>query len=148
MRKLSLCAIVALCVWLILIMSGCAMLQNLIGQPQLQTYSFTYNGGEYSALLPKEVPLPPEDAAVDPMCYFNGICVLHIAYMAGNQPEIEYPVASFWFTKELGVVALIWHTLKADGSRKHIGWLYVKGLPVPTHKKAFEAFMNELPGKQ
>jgi len=124
------------------------MLQNLIGQPQLQTYSFTYNGGEYSALLPKEVPLPPEDAAVDPMCYFNGICVLHIAYMAGNQPEIEYPVASFWFTKELGVVALIWHTLKADGSRKHIGWLYVKGLPVPTHKKAFEAFMNELPGKQ
>ena len=146
MRKLlSLCVIVALCVWLILIMSGCAMLQNLIGQPQLQTYSFNYNAGTYSALLPKEVPLPPEDAAVDPMCYFNGICGMHVQYMAGKETIPRYPVATFWFTKERGIIALVWHTLKPDGTKKHNPFLYLKGLPVPTTSEAIEELLTELP---
>lgn len=142
MRKLfSLCVIVAL-----VLMVGCAML-DLIGQAQLKTYTFNYDGQEYSALLPKEVPLPPEKAQFFPDYYPGGIYVMHVQYMGDNQPIPEYPVASFWFTQELGVVAVVWHTLQSGETPKHIGWLYVKGLPVSTNMEAFETFMNELAGK-
>ena len=132
-------AVLALC-----LAPGCALLQ--IGQPRLQTYTFIYDGGEYSALLPEGVPVPPEMAqlVIDP--YPGGIYAMHVEYMAGGQIP-EYPVISFWFTQELGVVALVWHTLEADGTTKHIGWLYIKGFPIPTNEEAFEKFINELAGK-
>ena len=134
-------AILALC-----LAPGCAML-DLIGQPQLQTYTFNYDGQEYSALLPEEVPLPPEKAQLYPDYYPGGIYAMYVHYMGGIQPLPEYPVATFWFTQELGIVAVVWHTLEPDGSEKHLGWLYVKGLLVPTNREAFEKFMNGIMGK-
>ena len=139
MRKLlSLCVIVAL-----FLMVGCALLK-FVGQPQLQTYTFNYDGGEYSALLPKEVPMPPEDAQLNPYCLPWGICGMHVQYMAGKEPIPRYPVATFWFTKERGIIALVWHTLK-DGIKKHNPFLYLKGLPVPTTSEAIEELLTELP---
>ena len=135
-------AVLALC-----FAPGCAML-DVIGQPKLQTYTFIYDGGEYSALLPKEVPLPPQKAQLNPDCGYPGrICAMHVWYM-GNKPLFpEYPVATFWFTEKLGIVALIWHTVQSGETPKHIGWLYVKGLPISTNMEAFETFMEGLAGK-
>ena len=110
-------AVLALC-----FAPGCALLQ--IGQPQLQTYTFIYDGGEYSALLPKEVPLPPETAFLQPDWnpLFGFLYVMHVVYVPPEGP----PVVSFWFTKELGVVALVFHPTLTE----HIPYLYIEGLPV------------------
>lgn len=146
MRKLlSLCVIMAL-----FLMVGCATLQNWIGQPQLQTYTFIFDGGEYSALLPNDVPLPLENAEQIGRCphHWSGLCVIHVLYAAGVQPRPDYPNASFWFTKELGIVALVWHTLNNDGTKKHTPYIYIKGLPVKVSSEEIQAKLDELTGKQ
>jgi len=132
------------------LMVGCATLQNWIGQPQLQTYTFNYNGKEYSALLPNDVPLPLENAEQIGRCphHWSGLCVIHVLYAAGMQPRPDYPNASFWFTKELGIVALVWHTLNNDGTKKHTPYIYIKGLPVKVSSEEIQAKLDELTGKQ
>lgn len=132
---------------MLLYFSGCATLQNLIGQPQLQTYTFIYNAYEYSVLLPKEVPTPPEKSQLVPESYLEGIYAMHIWYMGGEESELRMPVASFWFTLDLGVVGLVWHTLKSDGTTEHKLFLYVKGIPIPTQRAPFNKFLKELKGK-
>jgi len=122
---------------------GCATLQTWLGSPQLETYTFNYNGEDYSALLPKEVPMPPETAVPMLQSYWGIVYAMHVKYVAGKQPEPDLPVASFWFTPELGVVGLAWHTLE-DGSVKHEGWLYVKGLPVGTTVELFQEMLDAL----
>jgi len=119
--------IVLICVILALFMLvGCATLQNLIGQPQ-ETYTFNYNGDEYSALLPSEVPLPGETASMKLMCYFwlGPLCVMHVRYAMEN----EFPQLSFWFIKNRGVLALVNHYMKNDRI-VHMPYIYVKGLPI------------------
>lgn len=112
---------------LIVIFPSCATLTNLIGQPQLKTYTFTYNAQEYSAILPKEVPELPELAKQKLVCYdWTGpLCVNHVRYIE-NQ---IYPVVSFWFTANLGVVAIVYHADVA-GRLEHIPYIYLKGVPV------------------
>ncbi len=124
MRKLSLCVLTAT---LLILLMGCATLNNLIGQPQLQTYTFLYDGGEYSALLPKEVPLPPEDAITQPD-WFPGWGALYVMHVAYGEPGLP-PVVSFWFTQELGVVAIVYHIM-VEGKVEHKAYIYLKGLPV------------------
>ena len=128
----------------ILIM-GCATFKNLTGKPQLQVYTFNYEDNEYSAVLPKGVPIPSENPRFDPVCpwFWRGICVMHINYMAGEKPWPRYPVASFWFTHKLGVVAFVWHTLNPDGSKKHEPYLYAREVPVSTDMQTFNSFLNE-----
>lgn len=119
---------------------SCATLTNLIGQPQLKTYTFTYNGQEYPAILPKEVPELPEFAKMTIQCYdwIGPLCVNHVRYVE-NQ---VYPVVSFWFTADLGVVALIYHA-DVEGKLEHIPYIYLKGLPVKVSKDE----INNLLGK-
>ena len=139
MRKLSLCVIIAL-----FLMMGCALLKSL-GQPQLQTYTFLYDGGEYSALLPKEVPLPPEDAVRQPDWFpgWGALYVMHVAYEEAGLP----PVVSFWFTHKLGVVAIVYHVM-VGGKVEHKTYIYLKGLPVKVGReeinKLFEGWAKGL----
>lgn len=123
---------------------GCATLQTWFGQPQLQTYTFNYNGEDYSALLPKEVPMPPETAVQVPMSYWGIVYAMHVHYSAGKQPNPKLPAASFWFTPDLGVVGIAWHTLESDGSVEHQGWLYIKGIPVGTTIELFQEMIDGL----
>jgi len=111
---------------------GCATLQNWIGQPQLQTYTFIYDGGEYSALLPKDVPLPPENAVQKPhwLPCFGLLTIMHVAY---EEPG-ECPIVSFWFTQKLGVVATVYH-IEVDGQLQHNYYIYFRGLPVEVDKE-------------
>lgn len=150
MRKLlSFCIIagqglfICLCVMLLLyLMVGCATLQP--SQPQLQTYTFNYDGHEYSALLPEEVPLPPDNAQVFPYSHTrqNTVYVMHVHYMARIKPILEYPVLSVWFTPKLGVVGLIWHHFKPDGTHEDKGFKYANGRPVPVNTEEFQALIN------
>jgi len=129
MRKLfSLCVIVAL-----FMMMGCALLKY-VGQPQLQTYTFIFDGGEYSALLPKEVPLPPEDATKKPMWYptWGLLYAIHISYF---EPDVD-PILSLWFTKEAGVVGLVYH-VTVNGKEEHKCYIYLKGLPIKIDGNGF-----------
>ncbi len=114
-------------IWTMIALPGCAMLDNLTDQPQLQTYTFIYDGGEYSALLPKEVPLPPKDAATQPD-WFPGWGLLYVMHVAYEEPGLP-PTVSFWFTQELGVVAVVYHVM-VDGKIEHLSYIYLKGLPV------------------
>lgn len=147
-RQMILVALLALCMgWLLgislLLLPGCATLQNLIGQPQLETYTFNYNGQDYSALLPKEVPMPPETAVQLPQSFWGIVYSMHVQYVAGKQPEPRLPVASFWFTPDLGIIALVWHTLE-DGTVKHQAWIYVKGIPIGTTEELFDKMIKDL----
>ena len=128
----------------LLLLSNCAFVKTLGPQTPLQTYTFNYNGEDYSALLPKEVPMPPETAVQDHQSYLGIVYVMHVQYSAGKQPEPMLPVASFWFTPDLGVVGIAWHTLESDGSVKHQGWLYVKGIPVGTTIELFQEMIDAL----
>lgn len=124
--------------------NGCATLQSLIGQPQLQTYTFNYNGKDYSALLPEQVPMPPGTAVQKPQSYWGIVYAIHVHYNAGEQPKPRLPCASFWFTPDLGVFGFVWHTLESDGTVKHEGWLYVKGIPVGTTTELFDKMLEDL----
>jgi len=120
--------------------TSCAALTNLIGQPQLKTYTFTYNGQEYPAILPKEVPELPEFAKMTIQCYdwIGPLCVNHVRYVE-NQ---VYPVVSFWFTADLGVVALIYHA-DVEGKLEHIPYIYLKGLPVKVTVEEVEKLLEK-----
>lgn len=111
----------------VIFLTSCATLKTLIGQPQLKTYTFTYDGREYPTLLPKEVPELPEFPKTMIQCYdwIGPLCVNHVRYVE-NQ---VYPVVSFWFTADLGVVALIYHA-EVEGKLEHIPYIFIKGLPV------------------
>lgn len=141
-KDLVVCIIVA---HLLLVVS-CAILQSHTEQSQLQIYTFNYNGKDYSVLLPEQIAMPPENAQLDLQCFPApvSICAMHVWYIEGKKPIPALPVASFWFTKKLGVVGLVWHTLNLDGSIKHEPFLYIKGLPVPTNYQGFEALLNKL----
>ncbi len=133
MRKLSLCVIMA-----IFLLVGCALLKS-VGQPQLQTYTFIYEGGEYSALLPEEVPLPPEDAFMQPD-WFPGwglLYVMHVAYGKADLP----PIVSFWFTQKLGVVAVVYHVM-VGGKVEHKAYIYLKGLPIKVGKEEINKLLE------
>ena len=130
---------VILAVWVAISFSGCATLQNLIGQPQLQTYTFLYDGGEYSALLPEEVPLPPKDAATQPD-WFPGWGALYVMHVAYGEAGV-LPVVSFWFTQELGVVAVVYHVMVGD-KVEHKTYIYLKGLPVKAGREEINKLLE------
>lgn len=127
----------------LLFLSNCAFLQNLVGQYQPQTYAFNYDGKDYFVLLPKLVPLPPENAEVTPQSFYS-VHINHIQYEAGEQPYPNLPVASFWFTEKLGVFGLVWHSLEPDGSVKHTPFLVVKGFYISTSVDDFNTFLDKL----
>jgi len=116
-----------LLIFIVLAFSGCAALTNLLIQPQLKTYTFNYNGQEYPAILPADIPELPEFPKTIIQCYdwIGPLCVNHVRYVE-NQ---VYPVVSFWFTADLGVVALIYHA-DVKGKLEHIPYIFIKGLPV------------------
>ena len=136
--------IVGLLVCLIIALPGCATLQSWLGQPQLETYTFNYNGIDYSALLPKEVPMPPETAVQIPQGFWGIVYAMHVHYSAGKQPDPRLPAVSFWFTLDLGVVGIAWHTLESDGTIKHQAWIYVKGIPITTTEDLFQEMIDAL----
>lgn len=138
MRKVILALFVA-----VFLMAGCAALQP---QPQLRTYTFNYDGNDYSALLPEQVPMPPESAQLVIQCFPFAVevCTMHIWYGEGKAPLPMFPVASFWFAEELDVIGLVWHTLAADGTIQNVPFLYVRGLPVLVSAQGFDAFLNGL----
>ncbi len=133
MRKLNLCVLTII---LLILLMGCTTLNNLIGQPQLQTYTFIYDGGEYTALLPEEVPLPPKDAIIQPDWFpgWGALYVMHVAYGEAGVP----PTVSFWFTQKLGVVAVVYH-VRVNGKIEHLPYIYLKGLPVKVGPKEISA---------
>jgi hypothetical protein len=139
----SLVMIFIICLALLLF-ARCATLQNLIGQTPLQTYTFNYDGKDFSAFLPEQVPMPPETARQVPQSYWDIIYAMHVQYFAGKQPHPALPCASFWFTLDLGVIGLAWHTLEPDGTVKHQAWLYIKGIPIGTTEEIFDKMLEDL----
>ena len=140
---LSLVAIIIL-ILIALAFQGCALLKAIGLQTPLETYTFNYDGKDYSALLPEQVPMPPETAVQIPQSYWGIIYAMHVQYFAGKQPDPRLPTASFWFTPDLGVIGLAWHTLEPDGTIKDEGWLYVKGIPIGTTLELFNEMLEDL----
>ena len=124
---ISLGLIIFMVLAFLVLVPSCATLTNLIGQSQVKTYTFTYDGHEYPAILPNAVPELPEFAKQTFSCYdwIGPLCVNHVRYIE-NQ---VYPVVSFWFTADLGVVAIVYHAA-VEGKLEHIPYIYLKGLPV------------------
>lgn len=128
---------------IILLFSGCAFFDNLVKQSEAQIYTFNYDGKDFSALLPNHVPMPPEDANIV-IQDFWAIYVLHAQFMEGKEPYSYLPVVSFWFTPDLGVFGLVWHTLGSDGEIRHEAFLYFGGLPVPADIEKFQETLDNL----
>lgn len=126
-RLLCLLLMASLLIALFFLLISCVTLTNFLTQPQLKTYTFTYDGHEYPALLPTKVPVLPEFAKTTIECFdwIGPLCVNHVQYVEDQ----AYPVVSFWFTADLGVVALIYHA-EVDGTLAHIPYIYLKGFPV------------------
>ncbi len=135
--------VVVLMLLVALALGGCAMFQAAV-MPPLESYDFslesTYNKGDYSMALPECVPQPPSNAIIveDLPHIWWPISAIHVYYM---QPEM--PTLSVYFTKDYGVIGIVWHT-EVDGLEKDEGFLYIGGRPVLVDLEAFETFFNDI----
>ena len=91
--------------------------------------------------LPECVPIPPPEAiTVEDLPYmWWPISAIHIYYL---QPKM--PTLSIYFTKELGVFGIVWHTLEADELEKHEAFMYVGGRPVLVALEDFDVFFYDI----
>lgn len=115
---------------------SCAGITNWISQP-LHSYSFNYDGKDFSILLPKDVLKPPETAIQSSHQFLpSPIIAIFIQYKS----EYFYPRITIWFTDKLGIFMLVFHV----NSVNSIPYMYVKGIPVLIDKDKAEKLIDEI----
>lgn len=132
----------------VLMFTGCATLQGVVGQPQLKKFTFVTKDHTYEALLPEQIPKPTTDKCTYKFNPWGFMGVLHAYFNEGKEPVPVYPAASFWFLKEMGVIGVVWHTLNDDRTLNHDTYIYIKGIPIHVPTEKFDAFIHKLMPKQ
>lgn len=125
MKRKTVLALFTLCAIIVFSISGCAFLQNLVGE-RYETFLLTISGELIELKLPKQLSSMESAVYSYERCFNAVVCFQR--FCLTSEPGHDHVDFVYISTD---VIGLVWiKTVEMERSKRFVTWIYVKGVPV------------------